>query len=126
MTIRPEKRNFRILALNALVLLAFVFHSFLPAGFMPGQDSGGKASIVICTASGLKTIEADSGDSKHKTGAADHCPFAPVLTQGFAPAAPVLTHTAFNDFFAPAAFDDLLRFSFSSHLYDSQGPPLSS
>lgn len=71
-----------------LFLVAAVFvHGISPPGFMPGLDSRGKASLVICTSTGTKTILVDHDslpekqNDKHDTSPSSGglCLFASVL-----------------------------------------------
>lgn len=119
---RSKKTGFCALALNGVFLLALLIQGFIPAGFMPDA----KDTLVICTASGLKTIDLDSNGDPHKAVPDNHCPFAPVLTHGLAPAPALPAENAFKPFFATSTGNDQLLFSFSAQLYDSQGPPASS
>lgn len=78
--------------LYALIFLALIVRGLVPAGFMPAQE-GGKARIVICTASGPAAVMVDAGKVPSKdSGKKGHpgnlsCPYAPVLAQN-APATP--------------------------------------
>jgi hypothetical protein len=60
--------------LGHALLVAFVLKALIPAGFMPdfsGVD-GGSFKIVICTASGTKTVDADLDGTPHDGSLAKH------------------------------------------------------
>lgn len=68
--------------INALVLLAWIFSAFIPAGYMPSfkvtDQNIASFDMVICTAYGLKTISAnqyDNSDDHDKSDDDKRCDF---------------------------------------------------
>lgn len=90
------------LALYAL-LAAMMLRALVPAGWMPASDplSGG-AYIVICTSSGMKTIQVDGNGvpvehNDESAATPDHCAFGNTVAFGLAAAPPAAAAIASVD-----------------------------
>jgi hypothetical protein len=111
--------------LSQIVLLAVFVACLLPAGFMPGAQAGDeKFSIVICTSTGMKTIEID-GENHDSAPSEQGCAYAPVLAQDIPLPSPVATHSAKSFTRVHYTALDLAEIAAYRHVYSAQAPPSS-
>lgn len=119
-------------ALSSLVLLAVFVACLIPAGFMPGVGTGEDGvqtfSIVICTSTGMKTIEIDgNGDpTGHDSELpSTSCAYAPVLAQDIPVPHPSLARN--TALFMPVHYNAIAVAEIAAyrHVYTAQAPPQS-
>ncbi len=115
-----------------LLLLAVLVRGLIPAGFMPGMmaDETGvqKHVIVICTSTGMQTVEIDGDapdghDGNHKGDMT--CPYAPVLAQNIPLPSPVVLPPDFSARSIAFTPGHLAALQSYRHSYTAQAPPAS-
>lgn len=127
--IRFGTNGFKMLAV-AIVVTAVLVRALIPVGYMPGQDTAGAYTIVICSGFGTKTITVDQdgvpvqhGDENNTPSTnAEHCPFAPVLAGGAVPMVDSVVTLSFTPL--PAfPWTDRIGDRFALAKATSRGPP---
>ena len=62
-----------------LLVTIFALRALVPVGFMPEVRADGQLAVVICTASGFKTLDlhvTGSQNEQHKKHKSEHCAFS--------------------------------------------------
>lgn len=115
-------------SLQILLVLLFAVRSFVPAGFMlQASPVDGQMQVVICTASGAKTISMDADGTPVPDApgsASENCPFAAASIIAFpVETIPTLATEVRYAAIAYRLTADLYRATPKPHDLSARGPP---